>query len=317
MTDVPGYQVDLTNCDREPIHQLGAIQPTGFLLALTADWMVARASANVAEFLGSEPSDLIGQPLATLFRASAIHDMRNRATMLRGPDAIERLFGVQLIEGGPQFDIAVHFSGRSVILEGSPAAEQPGDISGTVRAMVSRLDQCADETAFFNEGARLVRSLIGYDRVMVYRFAVDGSGEVIAEACRPGIGRFLGLHYPASDIPAQARILYTRNLMRVIADVSSTPVPIVPNDIQAGEPLDLSLSILRSVSPIHIEYLKNMGVEASLSISIVVDGKLWGLFACHHYAPRNLGLERRAVAELFAQMFSMRLESRERQNTVE
>jgi light-regulated signal transduction histidine kinase (bacteriophytochrome)/CheY-like chemotaxis protein len=151
---------------------------------------------------------------------------------------------------------------------------------------------------------------------MVYRFAADGAGEVVAESCRSGIGSFLGLHYPASDIPAQARALYRRNLLRVIADVDARPVPILP-ELDGGKPLDLSLSILRSVSPIHIEYLRNMGVAASMSISIIVDDRLWGLFACHHYAPLLPSFERRSVCELFAQMYSMRLESRERKETVE
>ncbi len=315
MDSVP--TVDLTNCDREPIHFLGAIQPIGFLVALTSDWMVARASANLAEYLGVAAEEAIGRPVGALFLPQAIHDLRNRTAMLRGPDAVERAFAVQLTEGGAPFDVALHFAGGALVIEGAPAAAQPGDVSGTVRAMISRLDQCADLPAFFNEGARLVRSLLEYDRVMVYRFAADGSGEVVAEAARPGIGRFLGLHYPASDIPAQARVLYTRNLLRMIADVHATPVPVVPQLDGKGEPLDLSLSMLRSVSPIHIEYLKNMGVGASLSISIVVEGKLWGLFACHHYAPRLPSLERRATSELFAQMFSMRLESRERKQTVE
>ncbi len=310
-------KVDLTNCDREPIHILGAIQPIGFLLALTSDWMVARASANLADYIGLAPDDVIGRPIAEIFDAFAIHQMRNRAAILRGADAVERLFALPLMEGRALFNVAIHFSGGQVVIEGEPSSGEIGDITSMIRPMISRLDQCADFAAFYREGARQIRALTGFDRVMVYRFAADGSGEVAAEAVRPGIGRFFGLHYPASDIPAQARILYTRNLLRVIADVKATPVPIMPALNEAGEPLDLSLSLLRSVSPIHIEYLKNMGVEASMSISIIVDGKLWGLFACHHYAALTPTFERRSVAELFTQMFSMRLESRERQETVE
>jgi light-regulated signal transduction histidine kinase (bacteriophytochrome)/CheY-like chemotaxis protein len=152
---------------------------------------------------------------------------------------------------------------------------------------------------------------------MVYRFDESGAGEVVAEAARAGIGSFLGLHYPASDIPVQARALYTRNLFRIIADVDAVSVPVLPERDAYGRPLDLSMSILRSVSPIHIEYLKNMGVGASLSISIVVDGKLWGLFACHHYSARLPSFERRTVSELFGQMFASRLESRERRLALE
>lgn len=309
--------VDLTNCDREPIHLLGAIQPIGFLIALTSDWMVARASANLSEFIGHTPSDVIGRPLVEIFTLGAVHDLRNRTTVLRGADAVERVFGITLVEGRGRFNVAIHLSDGQLILEGEPSTGELGDVTSIVRSMIARIDQCDDLSAFFREGARQVRALTGFDRVMVYRFAADGSGEVVAESCRAGIGQFLGLHYPASDIPAQARHLYTRNLLRVIADVDAAPVPIEPALDENSKPLDLSLSLLRSVSPIHIEYLRNMGVCASLSISIIVDGKLWGLFACHHYAPRCLTFERRSVTELFSQMFSMRLESRERQQTVE
>jgi light-regulated signal transduction histidine kinase (bacteriophytochrome)/CheY-like chemotaxis protein len=311
------FAVDLTNCDREPIHILGAIQPNGFLIALTADWIVSRASANLSEFIGYEFADVLGMPLRHLFTAQAVHDLRNRMTILRSADSVERVFGISLVEGKGPFDVAVHISAGYYIIEAEPSRGSIGDVTGVVRSMFARLDQCHDLATFYREGARQIRALVQFDRVMVYRFAADGSGEVVAEACRPGIGRFMGLHYPASDIPAQARVLYMRNLLRVIGDVHAKPVPILPALDENGAPLDLSLSLLRSVSPIHIEYLKNMGVEASLSISIIVDGKLWGLFACHHYSANNPNFERRAVAELFSQMFCMRLESRERQETME
>ncbi|MET0137153.1 MAG: HWE histidine kinase domain-containing protein [Sphingobium sp.] len=310
--------VDLTNCDREPIHILGAIQPIGFLLALTADWIVARVSANVADFIGRTPDELIGVPLQDIFPAKTIHDLRNRTAILRGPDAVERLFGCEIVPGAQPFDVAVHFSGGGqVVIEAEPTSSAHGDAMGMVRSMIARLDQCDDMATFFREGARQVRALIGFDRVMVYRFASDGSGEVVSEAVKSGIGKFMGLRYPASDIPAQARELYRRNLLRIIADTEAAPVPVVPQLDEAGKPLDLSMSMLRSVSPIHIEYLRNMGVRASLSISIIVEGKLWGLLACHHYAPHCPPFERRSVSELFAQMFAMRLESRERQETVD
>lgn len=311
------FKVDLTNCDREPIHILGSIQPIGFLIALTSDWLISRVSENVAQFIGHAPADLYGRPLGEFFTTQAMHNLRNRAAMLRGPNSVERLFDCELMAGLRPFDIAIHFSDSSVVIEAEPASGEHGDATGIVRAMISRLDQAEDFESFYREGARQVRGLIGFDRVMVYRFAADGSGEVVAEAAKAGIGRFLGLRYPASDIPAQARELYKRNLLRIITDVDAVPVAILPQRDEAGRPLDLSLSVLRAVSPIHIEYLKNMGVGASMSISIIVDGKLWGLFACHHYSARCPTFERRSVSELFAQMFSMRLESRERQNTVD
>jgi len=310
--------VDLTNCDKEPIHILGAIQPIGFLIAVSADWMIARVSANISEFYDAAPEEVIGRPLVELLTPAAIHGLRNRVAMLRGPDSVERIFGCTLIHGHEPYDVAVHMSGKQIVIEAERGScGDHGDVTGTVRSMITRLDQSSGMTAFFNEGARQVRALTGFDRVMVYRFDGDGSGEVVAEYCKPGIGSFLGLHYPATDIPAQARELYKRNLLRVITDINAEPVAIVPQRDEQGQPLDLSLSMLRAVSPIHIEYLRNMGVGASMSISIVVEGKLWGLFACHHYSPRCPTFERRSVAELFAQMFAMRLESRERQETVE
>jgi light-regulated signal transduction histidine kinase (bacteriophytochrome) len=320
VTDVidPDTPIDLTNCDREPIHILGAIQPIGFLVALSPDWVVERGSANLAAFLGVAPAAAIGRPLSDLLPPETIHLFRNRVAMLGGPDAVERIFGCALGEGLGRYDIGLHLSGGQIVIEGEPATDDHGDATNTVRSMIARLDRSEGLPAFWNEGARMVRALTGFDRVMVYRFAADDSGEVVAEACRAGIGSFAGLHYPASDIPVQARALYKRNLLRVIADVDAVPVAVVPQLDGEGRPLDLSLSILRSVSPIHIEYLRNMGVGASMSISIVVDDRLWGLFACHHYggalAP---SFAKRSVCELFAQMFAMRLESRERKATVD
>lgn len=313
--DQPNFSVDLSNCDREPIHVLGTVQPFGFLIALTADWLVSRVSANSAQFIGLTPDDMLGKPIAALLDGEAIHALRNRITLLRGPDSVERLFSIPLIAGGPPFDVAVHFSGQLVVVEAEPASHDEMEASSTVRSMVARLAQAEGMTAFLRDGARQVRALTGFDRVMVYRFADGGDGEVVAEALKPGIDSFFGLHYPASDIPAQARALYLRNIFRIIADVKAPPVPVVPALDPTGAALDMSLCLTRAVSPIHIEYLGNMGVGASLSISIIVEGKLWGLFACHHYAPRLPTFAQRSAAELFGQIFSMMLESRERAET--
>ncbi|HTG37777.1 HWE histidine kinase domain-containing protein [Sphingomonas sp.] len=305
--------VDLGNCDREPIHQLGAIQPFGFLLCLSPDWIIRRATANLPDYLGISAEDALGSPAIDFFGAEAIHLLRNRMTLLRGADAVERVFGVQ-IRGGRRFDFAMHVSGGDIVIEGEPSAETPvSDTASTIRAMIGRLDATNGLSAFYREGARQVRALTGFDRVMVYRFDADGAGTVVAEAVGGGLGSFLDLRYPASDIPKQARALYLRTPFRIIADVAAEPVPVVPSLDERGQPVDLSLSVLRSVSPIHIEYLVNMGVGASLSISIIVEGRLWGLFACHHYGPRRPGFERRSIAELFGQMFAFKLEARERQ----
>jgi len=161
-------------------------------------------------------------------------------------------------------------------------------------------------------GARLVRSMLGYDRVMVYQFLHNGAGKVIAEAKRSDLQSFMGQHFPASDIPYQARRLYELFAIRMISDATYRPVPLQP-PLQAGEqPIDMSFAQLRSVSPIHCEYLQNMGVHASLSISVIIDGELWGLISCHHDSPRVVPIPLRIGAELFGQYFALQISIAER-----
>lgn len=305
-------QVDLTNCDREPIHIPGAIQPFGFLLAVSPDWFVRHASANASEVLGA-PVEL-GDSAVPLLGEAAAAAVRRHIQRLRDADAVERLFAVKVGAKQALMDLAVHRSGGALIIEGEPTiVEDEFDAASIVRVTIGRLQNHRDIVAMSAEAARQVRALTGFDRVMVYRFDEDGAGEVIAEAARGDLERFLGLHYPASDIPQQARRLYIRNWLRIIPDIGAAPVPVKPYTDANGDPLDLSHGMLRAVSPIHIEYLQNMGVGASMSVSILVRGKLWGLFACHHYSPRRISYTRRTAAELYGQMFSLLLESQERE----
>lgn len=310
--ETPNYEVDLTSCDREPIHALGAVQPFGALLAVTTDWIVARASANAEGVFGHAPDELIGTPLAELMPSETLHALRGTMHMLQGEDTVERVFGLALVEGGPPHDVAVHLSGQSIVLEAEPSDHEPMNAVSTVRSMIARLQKAVYPEAFRREAVRQMRALTGFDRVMLYQFAQDGSGEVVAESLASGLEPYMGLRYPASDIPKQARALYLRNWLRLISDVQDPGVPLKPALGPTGEPLDLSMSVLRAVSPIHLEYLANMGVRASLSVSVIVDGKLWGLFACHHSEPRRISLERRTAAELYGQMFSWVLDGRER-----
>lgn len=311
---VPSGSVDLTDCDREPIHQLGLIQPTGFLIAVTADWIVLHVSANIGRWLGVEPDDLLGHPLSRVITGEALHTIRGRLQVAHINGSVERAFGVHLSDLAPVCDVAVHLSGSTIVIEAEPSeGEGPQDSGSLLRSMIARVQNARGFDGFCREAARQMRALTGFDRVMVYRFGPDGAGEVIAESAVHGIGSFLGQRYPASDIPQQARRLYERNWLRCIADVNAPPVPVVPTLDPTGQPLDLSLSLLRSVSLIHVEYLRNMGVNASLSVSILRHGKLWGLLACHHRHARSLSFERRTTAELFGQMVSLLLEGRERE----
>ncbi|WP_128290991.1 HWE histidine kinase domain-containing protein [Afifella aestuarii] len=319
MSDPTQFEVDLTNCDREPIHLLGAVQPFGFLVAVSrSSWVVTRVSRNAAEWLGRLGEELVGLPIDQVFLGQAVHTIRNNLQGAVMGETVARAFGVTVTEAGLVCDMAVHLSGDEVVVECERSVAEPAaNAAAMVRGMVARLQRTEDLRNFYRIAAREMQALTGFDRVMIYRFDHDGSGEVIAESARSGIGSFLGLHYPSTDIPRQARILYEKNWLRIIPDISAEPSPVEPALDRNGEPLDLSMSILRSVSPIHIEYLQNMGVDASMSVSILREGRLWGLFACHHYAPHHVTFERRTAAELFGQMFSLLVENRERQTEAE
>ena len=310
--ETPNYEVDLTSCDREPIHALGAVQSFGVLLAVTTDWIVARVSANAEAFLGQSMEALGGASLDKVLPRETLHTIRGAMHGLQGDDAVERVFGVPLVENGAPHDLALYLSDQLIVIEAEPSEHEAINAVGTVRSMIARLQKVAYPEAFRRDAVRQMRALTGFDRVMLYQFAHDGSGEVVAESHAAGLEPYKGLRYPASDIPKQARALYLRNWLRLIADVKDEGSPIRPALGATGRPLDLSMSVLRAVSPIHLEYLANMGVRASMSVSVIVDGKLWGLFACHHMEPRRISLERRTAAELYGQMFSWVLDGRER-----
>lgn len=306
---------DLTNCDREPIHIPGSIQPHGAMLVYDpATQLVTHASANAAEMLGVNPDKLIGQNLNDAIGAEAAHAVRNTVAKSVAPAAPGLLFGHRLASAGRRFDIAAHtYLGRT-FLEFQEAVED-ADAYGPLeltRALVRRLADEKSVPRLAVSAARMVQLMIGYDRVMIYKLLHNGAGRVIAEHKRADLGSFLNQHFPASDIPVQARELYKRNWIRMISDVRYTPQPVLPAIPQSEQPLDMSYAQLRSVSPVHCEYLQNMGVHASMSISIMVDGELWGLIACHHYSPKAVSLPHRVGAELFGQYFSLQVETLER-----
>ena len=304
--------VDLTNCDKEPIHILGRVQSFGALISVSSDWIVNQASTNIETFIGESAGDLIGRSLVDCLSEEAVHDIRSRIQLLGSVDAVERLFGVALMDDGPLFDLAVHLSGRSIIIElERHSNEKRNDYVSYVRPMIDRVGKAETVETLCDAAAKQLRALTRFDRVMVYKFNADDTGTVISEALKPGLEPYKGLRYPASDIPKQARALYKRNLLRIISDVSDTGHEIIPGTSPEGAPLDLSLSAIRAVSPIHLEYLKNMGVHASMSISILKRGKLWGLFACHNETPKTLSYDVRTAAELFGQLFAFVLDQRE------
>ncbi|MEP5936746.1 MAG: HWE histidine kinase domain-containing protein [Erythrobacter sp.] len=294
------------DCDREPIHLIGEIQPFGALIAVSDDWLVNHASTNCGAILGTETNPQIGKSLEDYFSNGAIERLKQAVSKLTEPDKVERLFGLLLRKDCDQFDVSVHRINGLAIIEFEPhAAMDYADHIALIGPLMAQLEPVKNIPALCDKAAVLVRQIIGYDRVMVYRFLSDESGEVVAESRDPKSDSFLGLRYPRADIPQQARALYLRNPFRIIADVQGERVAIEPTQSLGREPLDLSMSMLRAHSKVHLEYMTNMGVGASLSISIVVNGKLWGMFACHHSEARSIPYSLRTVAELFSQMFSL------------
>jgi light-regulated signal transduction histidine kinase (bacteriophytochrome) len=322
----PAYQAsDLASCESEPIHIPGAIQPHGVLLTLDADQRVVTVSANCSALLGRSTDEvigttlgsLLGEELAALVRAGSNQPGEMDLFPARLPGSLPGSLAGS-VEGslaGRLTEVRTHHSGDRLVVEIEEVTEQA--LSGlslrNARRAIGRLASTTDVLGLASQLAVEVRDLLSFDRVMVYRFDPEWNGEVIAESRHPDLNAFLGLHYPATDIPAQARRLYTVNWIRLIADVGYTPVPLEPVlDPGTGAPLDLSFSTLRSVSPIHLEYLANMGVTASLSVSIVVEGQLWGLVACHHYSgPHRPTQDARAAAELLGQVASQMFFDRE------
>ena len=309
--------VTLDNCEREPIHIPGAIQSHGALIACRGDQLIIQqASQNTLAYLGTSVDDLLETSAFALFDEATGERLRQRTAVPPGPRPSMRESTAMSFatRGGIGGTAVFHRSGdvQIIEIEGGQGADA-GTFDPRLRASLVPLQRAHGVEALCHSAVREVRSLSGFDRVMVYRFDTDWNGQVVAEARREDLEPFLGLHYPASDIPPQARRLYAENWVRLIADVNYVPVPLSPVlDPVSGAPLDLSHAALRSVSPIHIEYLRNMGVTASMSISLVIDGELRGLIACHHYSgPHVLRFQLRDTVEYLGQALSWHLRALE------
>jgi len=212
--------------------------------------------------------------------------------------------------GGKQFNLIIKNSANIYLLEFEPCNnKEEFDVQKTIGRSISEILAQSGLHNMLNIAAREIKKIIQYDRVMIYQFGEDGHGEVVAEEKNSDLKPFLGMHYPASDIPKQARELYKINLTRILADVNMECPAIISNQGQDA-PLDLTHSVLRAVSPIHIQYLKNMGVAASFSISLISHGELWGLVACHNYSPKFIDYKAREASKLIGQILSPALEYR-------
>ena len=313
-------EVDLTTCDREPIHIPGSIQPHGVLLVVDRrDLAVEQVAGDTRLLLGLDPQRLPGHSVAGLLDAEGTAFVSARlGVAAEFIPPITRL-AVRSRLGALPLDLTLHAIDRTALLELEPARRtsgSAGDPIAQLKTLLAAVQVAASVDESCAAAATALRAATGFDRAMVYRFLPDQSGVIVAENARAGLESFLGLHYPASDIPQQARELYRRNWLRTIADIDYVAAPLLPAiNPRTRLPIDMSHCALRSVSPIHIEYLRNMRVSASLSASIVCQDRLWGMLVLHHYSPRQVSADVRNACETFAQMFSLHVETKTQAET--
>ena len=306
MRQVYDERVDLTNCEYEPLERIRIVQPFAALAVVDPDTLRVRyVSENLADLTGVAWERAVGQPLAEVFPADVAAFVR-RMVGRSSFEEVNPLLVPFLIDGRrvPRH-VALTRVGSDLGLEVERIQEEHEGSAFQYRLgqAVQRIQNLGDSAALFAEATRIVRDVSGYDRVMIYRFDDDYNGEVIAEAAAEGLESYRGLRYPASDIPAQARRLFLANQVRILADVSAAPTWIRAADGAPPE-VDLTHVACRGTSPIHVEYLLNMGVAATMSIAIVIEDRLWGLFALHHGSPRHLGFRMRAFMKFLGQVFS-------------
>ncbi|NJN75501.1 MAG: GAF domain-containing protein [Synechococcaceae cyanobacterium RL_1_2] len=317
MEIITAKSVNLTNCDREQIHIPGAIQPHGLLMIIDAEPLTLLAtSANGHDFLGMELDPFLGQPVSKLLGESTVEKIHQ---CLAGD--FEGINPLRILIAGQIFNGIVHQQAELIVLELERTSEaQVGNFFGfynMTRGIIAEIQQASDLSALVQIIVTNIRRLTGFDRVMVYRFDEDDSGHVIAESKQDYLEPFLGLHYPSTDVPGPARRLYKLNYIRSIVDVDYQEVAVPPHPY-TGETIDLSFSVLRSVSPIHLEYLHHMQVQASTSISLIYENRLWGLIACHHYSgPKFVPYEIRTACEFLGQVMSLELAAKEENENID
>jgi len=296
---------ELSRCADEPIHIPGAIQPHGVLLALAEPGLViSQVSANSESLLGLAPARLLNRPLREVLGRAQTDRVEAALGACGGTDTVP----FELTVEGTRFEAGVHRHQGMAILELEAVAEAVAGEAGILSRALRRLQAANGLEQLCAIAVEEVRALTGFDRVVAYRFDADAHGQVIAEARDPAMEPFLGLHFPASDIPRQARELYRLNWLRLIPDAAYTPVPLLPAlRPDNGTPLDLSFALLRSVSPVHREYLRNMGVRASMSVSLLREQQLWGLISCGHRTPRMVTAPVRRACETIGRLLSLQI----------
>lgn len=306
---------DSTFCGSVPLHQINLIQPYGFLLVIRkTDYRIVQVSENIIAALGLQPAEVVDTFLSDYIPAAQMEELRQK--LEEGlVNKLPLTLTVSANATPKDYLAVIHLSGESMLLEIEPLGERKEEnsfinIYQQLKYAMAAINAAPTIKAACEVAARQLKALSGYDKVMVYQFDKDWNGTVVAEEQEPGMESYLGLTFPASDIPRQARAMYLDNPYRMIPNRDYVPVSLYP----VINPLtnaftDLSGCNLRSVPAVHLEYMKNMNIMTSMSCRIMKDGQLWGLFSCHHRTPYQLPYEGRALFELLSDIIAARIVS--------
>ncbi|WP_414586927.1 ATP-binding protein [Scytonema sp. PCC 10023] len=306
----------------EPIEFSISIQPHGLLMALNPQLVILQVSNNTEDLLGKKPNDLLGQPLSDLLNSEQVKAIEQCWQQERGRVNSFKL-SIQTSKGKQYFDGIAHRTESTLILELEPT-DSVNEISflsfhALAGEAIAKMRKTSNLTDFLQLVASEVQKITGFDRVMVYEFDHVGAGSVVAEVKRHDLSPYLGLHYPATDLPEQVRELYKRNLLRFIPNLNAQPVELVSveNSETHSRPVDLSFCVLRSAHPCCVEYHQNMDVAAMLVIALIKEQKLWGLISCHHQTHKHIPYEVRKICEFLGQIVSRELEHKVNQSQLD
>ena len=309
---LPSDTGEFNNRNYEPIHAPGSIQLHGILFVLEEPLLkIIQVSKNTVAVLGIHPEEILGKLFAELIGVEQIASLKTALTE-NNETLTPIILEFKTLRNKKVFNGTIYRSEESVIVELEPIiCEQDTEnlsFYNLIKTPLTKIQSAESLQRMYQIIVTEMRKLIGFDRVMIYQFDSEYAGEVVAEDKLESLSPLLGLHYPDTDIPQLAKYLASRNLIRFIADVNCQPVEIVPSyNPLTQRPLDLSLSWLRSVSPCHIQYLKNMGVAASMTVTLMKDRKLWGLIACHHETPKYISYKLRCACKILAKFIALEM----------
>ncbi|MDB2385161.1 ATP-binding protein [Polaribacter sp.] len=306
--------VDLHNCEDEPIHLIPQIQSHGFLFVVDSNDAILQISSNVSSILGKNNEQVLKENLKVILSENDYTDFKNWKKEAVDYDAFS------VVINNNSYLCIPHTVDNQYLLDFEPdeSGWDGNKFQQDLLQTFSKLSNTTSLQSLVDETALQIKNITGYDRVMVYRFDKEWNGTVVAEAKEPNLTPFKGLKYPASDIPKQARALFLKKAIRILADVDDEYHAIIPQvNPETGVLTSVSKSNLRGSSPIHIEYLKNMGVGATLNCTIIHEGKLWGLISCHHYQPKYVNYRKRQSCEILTNMFSAQIGQKLSNNYIE